>query len=177
MGEIVTPLWQLSPRAADGTYPRHRALPNIPTFEEVYAKIHPGKTLPVNLAYDAMRTIQDAQLATFRIAMMPPKASPEALKILRAAFDQLWTDEKFLKAYAKSVHTQPTPVKGAQAQEILGQSHLHRSERSAISWPITPTTSSRRNRRRKHRKTPAGADLSEVGAAFRCRHAACRRAE
>lgn len=121
MGDIVTPLWQLSPRAADGTYPRHKALPNIPTFEEVYAKIHPGKTLPGQLPYDAMRTIQDAQLATFRIAMMPPKASPEALKILRAAFDQLWTDEKFLKAYAKSVHTQPTPVKGAQAQEILAK--------------------------------------------------------
>jgi len=128
MGDIVMPLWQLSPRAADGTYPRHKALPEVPTFEEVYAKIHPGEKLSGKLAYEAMRTIQDAQLATFRIAMMPPKASPEALKILRKAFDDLWQDKAFLSAYAKTVHTDPTPVTGPHAQDILTKATSVRQE-------------------------------------------------
>ena len=36
MGHVVLPLWQLSPRAKDGSYPRSKALPNLQTFEELY---------------------------------------------------------------------------------------------------------------------------------------------
>ena len=41
-------------------------------------------------AYEALRAFADPQLAMFRVAMMPPKASPEALGILRKAFTELW---------------------------------------------------------------------------------------
>ena len=45
MGHVVIPLWQLAPRAKDGSYPRSRALPNMQTFEEFYATVFPGKPL------------------------------------------------------------------------------------------------------------------------------------
>src|SRR5262249_24916211 len=41
MGHVVLPLWQLSPRGKQGGYPRSRALPNMPTFEEFYAQLMP----------------------------------------------------------------------------------------------------------------------------------------
>ena len=44
MGHVVMPLWQLSPRK-NGGYPRSKALPNLQTFEEFYAQVHPGKPL------------------------------------------------------------------------------------------------------------------------------------
>ena len=44
MGNIVLPLWQLSPRK-NGGYPRTKALPSLQTFEEFYAAVHPGKPL------------------------------------------------------------------------------------------------------------------------------------
>src|SRR3954464_7981264 len=47
MGHIVMPLWQLSPRK-NGAYPRSKALPNLQTFEEFYAAVHPGKPLSGN---------------------------------------------------------------------------------------------------------------------------------
>ena len=43
MGDVVIPLWQLSPRGKDGSYPRSAALPDMPTFEEFYATVHGGK--------------------------------------------------------------------------------------------------------------------------------------
>ena len=38
---VVMPLWQLSPRGKDGSYPRSKALPNLQTFEEFYASVQP----------------------------------------------------------------------------------------------------------------------------------------
>ena len=43
MGNVVLPVWQLSPRAENGSYPRSPALPNLQTFEEFYAQVRPGK--------------------------------------------------------------------------------------------------------------------------------------
>src|SRR4029079_11696404 len=74
MGHVVMPLWQLSPRK-NGSYPRRQALPNLQTFEEFYAAVHPGKPLAGNSSYKALRAVSDPQLAMFRVAMMPPKSS------------------------------------------------------------------------------------------------------
>jgi hypothetical protein len=118
MKDIVIPLWQLSPRK-NGSYPRSRALPDMQTFEEFYAKMRPDKSLAGNLAYEALRAISDPQLAMFRVAFMPPKASPETVAILRTAFADLWKDEKFLAAYSKVIKTEPILVMGAEGQEVL----------------------------------------------------------
>src|SRR5437016_9840904 len=89
MGHIVMPLWQLSPRK-NGAYPRSKALPNLQTFEEFYAAVRPGKPLTGDFRYQVMRAIADPQLAMFRVTMMPPKSSGEAVAIMRTAFVEMW---------------------------------------------------------------------------------------
>jgi len=72
MGAIVLPLWQIAPRAKDGSYPRSRALKDVPTFEEFFAMVHGGKK-PSGFTYEVLRTSSDPLVAMFRTAMMPPK--------------------------------------------------------------------------------------------------------
>ena len=119
MGHLVLPLWQLSPRADDGSYPRSPALPDLQTFEEFYAQVLPGKSLKEQMPYKVLRAFSDPQLAMFRVAMMPPKASPEALGILRTAFAELWKDPAFLADYTKVIKTKPIFVSGSEGQAVL----------------------------------------------------------
>jgi hypothetical protein len=119
MGHLVLPLWQLSPRAKNGGYPRSPALPDLQTFEEFYAQVFPGRSLSGQMAYEALRAFSDPQLAMFRVAMMPPKASPEALGILRKAFAELWKNPQFLADYARVIKTEPIFVSGSEGQAVL----------------------------------------------------------
>jgi len=119
MGNIVIPLWQLSPRSKNGTYPRSKALPNLQTFEEFYATVHAGKTLSGNMAYEALRAISNPQLAMFRVAVMPPKTSDESLSIMRSAFAAMWNNPQFLADYSRIIKTEPILVSGNDGQEVL----------------------------------------------------------
>ncbi len=119
MGNIVIPLWQLAPRAGNGTHPRSRALPDLPTFEEFYATVHPGKALSGNFDYEVLRAASDPLLAMFRVAMMPPKASGKSLEVMRSSFVDLWNDPQFLADYSKVIKTEPILVMGSEGQETL----------------------------------------------------------
>jgi hypothetical protein len=119
MGHVVIPLWQLSPRSKNGSYPRSKALPNLQTFEEFYASTHPGKALTGNLAYEAMRAVSNPQLAMFRVALMPPKTSDESVAIMRSAFAEMWKNPQFLADYSKIIKTEPILVSGGDGQEVL----------------------------------------------------------
>ena len=118
MGHVVIPLWQLSPRK-NGRYPRSKALPNMQTFEEFYAQVLPGKSLAGNKTYEALRIVSDPQLAMFRVALLPPKASEEATTAMRAGFVELWSDQKFLADYSKVIKTEPVLVTGSEGQAVL----------------------------------------------------------
>jgi tripartite-type tricarboxylate transporter receptor subunit TctC len=119
MGNIVIPLWQLAPRAGNGTYPRSKALPGLPTFEEFYAAVHPDKKLAGNFTYEVLRAIADPQLAMFRVALMPPKTSEEAVATMRTAFAEMWKSPDFLADYSRIIKTEPILVSGSEGQEIL----------------------------------------------------------
>ena len=121
MSDVVIPLWQLSPRAKNGSYPRSAALPDMQTFEEFYASVTGGKSLAGNFKYEVLRAVADPQLAMFRVAMMPPKASEEALAVMRTAFNDLWKDRQFLADYARAVKTEPPLVSGGEGQAILAR--------------------------------------------------------
>ncbi len=118
MGEIVLPLWQLSPRKND-RYPRAKALPNLQTFEEFYAAVHPGKSLTGQLKYEVLRTVSDPQLTMFRVALMPPKTSDEAAGIMRSAFIEMWKSPQFLADYSRALKTEPVLVTAQKGQEVL----------------------------------------------------------
>ena len=112
------PLWQLSPRK-NGAYPRSKALPNLLTFEEFYTSVKPGKPLAGDFKYQVLRAVADPQLAMFRVAMMPPKSSGEAVAIMRTAFVEMWKNPQFLADYSKVIKTEPVLVTGAEGQEVL----------------------------------------------------------
>src|SRR5882757_2642333 len=118
MGSFIMPLWQIAARAKDGSYPRSRAVPELPTFEEFYASVNGGKQ-PSGQLYEVLRTTSDPIVAMFRTALMPPKSPDEAVTIMRSAFDELWKDRDFVRDYANVVKTEPFPVSGADAQEIV----------------------------------------------------------
>jgi tripartite-type tricarboxylate transporter receptor subunit TctC len=118
MGHIVIPLWQLAARGKDGGYPRSPALPDLPTFEEFYASVNGGKA-PSGFLYEVLRTSSDPLVAMFRTAMMPPKANPEAVAIMRKAFVDLWQDKDFIRDYSNVVKTTPLLRPGEEAQQIV----------------------------------------------------------
>jgi tripartite-type tricarboxylate transporter receptor subunit TctC len=117
MSDIVLPLWQLSPRK-DGGYPRSRAVPHLPTFEEFYGTVR-GGAKPSGIMYEALRAQSDPQLAMFRTAVMPPKTSDEAVAEMRSAFIELGRDPQFVRDYSNVVKTQPILVSGEEGQQFL----------------------------------------------------------
>jgi tripartite-type tricarboxylate transporter receptor subunit TctC len=118
MSNVVLPLWQLSP-PKDGGYPRTKALPNMPTFEEFYASVHPDKKLSEQLAYRAMRAVNDPQLKMFRVAMMPPKTPENIAVTMRSAFTAMWKDPQFLADYSRAIKTEPILVTAQDGEAIL----------------------------------------------------------
>jgi tripartite-type tricarboxylate transporter receptor subunit TctC len=118
MGDMVIPLWQIAPRAKDGSYPRSRALLDLPTFEEFYATVNGGKR-PSGPLYDVLRTSSDPLVAMFRTAVMPPKTPNEVAELMRAAFVDLWKDPQFVRDYSNVVKTEPILVGGHDGQEII----------------------------------------------------------
>jgi tripartite-type tricarboxylate transporter receptor subunit TctC len=120
MSDIVIPLWQLAPRGKDAGYPRSGALPDMPTFEELYATVNGGKQ-PSGILHEALRAVADAQLAMFRTAVMPPKAPDEAVRVIRSAFVELWQDPQFIRDYSNIVKTDPVLVTGDEGQAIFAE--------------------------------------------------------
>jgi hypothetical protein len=118
MGNVVLPLWQLSPHEKVG-YPRTKALPNLQTFEEFYAAVRPDKPVTDRVEYKVLRTISDPQLAMFRVALMPPNSSEKAVAGMRSAFAEMWKDQQFLADYSKMIGTEPILVSAQDGQNIL----------------------------------------------------------
>jgi tripartite-type tricarboxylate transporter receptor subunit TctC len=118
LGDLVMPMWQLAPRAKDGSTPRSAALPDLPTFEEFYASVK-GGAKPSGQLYDVMRSFSDPLVAMFRTALMPPKTPDEPVALMRAAFVELWTDADFIRDYSNIIKAKPILVSGPDAQEIV----------------------------------------------------------
>lgn len=116
---IVIPLWQLSAAGRDGSITRDPAVPEIPTFEEFYAKVHGGK--PSGIAYETLRTEVDTLTSMFRGIFLPPKTDKARVSEMRAAFVSLWTDKAFLGDYSKAVKTQPGLVTGDDGAVIIAR--------------------------------------------------------
>jgi tripartite-type tricarboxylate transporter receptor subunit TctC len=119
LGNIVIPIWQLTPRGANGGYPRSANLPNLQTFEEFFASVKGSPPPADNIRYRALRTMIDPQLAMFRMVLLPPKTPADTAMLMRAAFKELWTDRAFLADYTRVMKTEPVLVTGDEGQKIL----------------------------------------------------------
>jgi tripartite-type tricarboxylate transporter receptor subunit TctC len=116
---IALPLWQLNGAGPDGSIARFPAIPDIPTFEEVYQQVHGKK--PSGIEYETLRLLIDSLTNMFRTAFMPPKTVPAAVKEMRAAFVTLFQDREFLSDYQRAVRTEPRLVKGEDGEKIMGR--------------------------------------------------------
>jgi len=121
LGNIVIPIWQLTPRGPNGDYPRSPNLPNLQTFEEFYASVKGKPPSTDDIRYRTLRTMIDPQLAMFRMALLPPKTPADTTAMMRKAFDELWTDRAFLADYTRVMKTQPILVSGDAGQKILAE--------------------------------------------------------
>lgn len=117
MGNLVMPLWQIAPRAKDGSYPRSRAMPDLQTFEEFYESVHHKR--PSGFVYEVLRACSDPLVAMFRTALLPPKTPADITEVMRTAFVSLGQDKEFIRDYANAVKTNPLLVPGAEAQETI----------------------------------------------------------
>ena len=99
-------------------YPRTKALPNLQTFEEFYATVHPDKKLAANCLTGrcARSTIRCLHVPR---RLMPPKTPDDAAAVMRAAFTEMWKDPKFLADYSRVVNTEPILVTAQEGQHIL----------------------------------------------------------
>jgi hypothetical protein len=119
LGDLVIPIWQLTPRAADGSHPRSRNLPGLQTFEEFYASVKGSPPPADDIRYQALRAMIDPQLAMFRMALLPPKTPAAIATMMRSAFNEMWADRAFLADYARVMKTEPVLVSGDDGQKIL----------------------------------------------------------
>ena len=117
MANLVMPLWQIAARGKDGGFPRSRAMPDLPTFEEFFESVHHKK--PSGFMYEVLRTSSDPLVAMFRTALLPPKSPAEVTDIMRSAFVELGKDKDFIRDYATAVKTDPLVLPGAEAQQIV----------------------------------------------------------
>ena len=121
LGKLVIPIWQLTPRGANGGYPRTANLPNLQTFEEFYASVKGKPPSTDDMRYRALRTMIDPQLAMFRMALLPPKTPADTVAIMRKAFQEMWTDRAFLADYARVMKTEPVLIRGEDGQKLLAE--------------------------------------------------------
>ena len=119
LGNIVLPIWQLTPRDANGGYPRTPNVPNLQTFEEFYTSVKGSPPPADDMRYRAMRVMIDPQLAMFRMALLPPKTPADTVATMRKAFQEMWTDKAFLADYARVMKTEPVLISGDAGQKLL----------------------------------------------------------
>jgi tripartite-type tricarboxylate transporter receptor subunit TctC len=116
---IVVPLYYFDIEDANGNFRPSPALPDVPTFLEVYKSIHGKDKMPSGQNWEALRFVTRIMNAMFRTAFLPPNAPKEALRDLRLAFANLWKDEQFLSDYEKTVRTRPGFVTGDEGDKII----------------------------------------------------------
>jgi tripartite-type tricarboxylate transporter receptor subunit TctC len=80
----VSVLWQFPYRTKDGTYPRSKFAPDLPTFMEVHQLIK-GKP-PAGPHWEALKVVMDMRSVADNMLLAPPRTDPAALAVLRKGF-------------------------------------------------------------------------------------------
>jgi tripartite-type tricarboxylate transporter receptor subunit TctC len=91
---MVTPLYYTDLVAPSGEILVSRDVPELLPFSYYYKEIF-GKP-PSGIKYEALKAANMSSTNMTRMFLMPPKAPPESITILRKAFDSLSKDQDFL---------------------------------------------------------------------------------
>jgi tripartite-type tricarboxylate transporter receptor subunit TctC len=113
---VVTALYYTDLVTPSGEVLVSRDVPELQPFTYYYKEIF-GKP-PSGIKYEALKAANMSSTNMTRMVLMPPKAPPETITILRQAFESLARDEEFLADAVKTMRFQPRFEVG-QSGEVL----------------------------------------------------------
>jgi hypothetical protein len=113
---MVTALYYTDLVTPSGEVLVSRDVPELQPFTYYYKEIF-GKP-PSGIKYEALKAANMSSTNMTRMVLMPPKAPPESVAILRAAFNSLAKDQDFLEDAVRTMRFQPRFEVG-QAGEAL----------------------------------------------------------
>lgn len=93
---LALPLWSYPKPDDDGNYVRPSALPNLPSFIEVYREVH-GKD-PSGTNWELLKFMTSLLGQAGHLISAPPSTNAEALSALRAGISEAFKDKTFIKA-------------------------------------------------------------------------------
>jgi tripartite-type tricarboxylate transporter receptor subunit TctC len=113
---MVTALYYTDLVTPSGEVLVSRDVPELQPFTYYYREIF-GKP-PSGIKYEALKAANMSSTNMTRMVLMPPKAPPETITILRQAFESLARDQDFLEDATKTMRFQPRFEVG-QSGEVL----------------------------------------------------------
>jgi hypothetical protein len=116
---MVVPLYYTDLVAPSGEILVSRDVPELLPFTYYYKEIF-GKP-PSGIKYEALKAANMSSTNMTRMFLMPPKAPPETVAILRKAFDALSRDQDFLQDAIGAMRFQPRFEVGEAGERLFRQ--------------------------------------------------------
>jgi tripartite-type tricarboxylate transporter receptor subunit TctC len=114
---MVTPLYYTDLVAPSGEILVSRDVPELLPFSYYYREIF-GKP-PSGMKYEALKAANMSSTNMTRMVLMPPKAPPETIAMLRKAFDSLSRDQDFLQDAIATMRFQPRLEVGEAGERLF----------------------------------------------------------
>ena len=114
---MVTPIYYTDLVAPSGEILVSRDVPELQPFTHYYKEIF-GKP-PSGIKYEALKAANMSSTNMTRMVLMPPKAPPETIPILRKAFDSLSRDQDFLQDAIAIMRFQPRFEVGEAGERLF----------------------------------------------------------
>lgn len=114
---MVTPIYYTDLVAPSGEILVSRDVPELLPFSYYYREIF-GKP-PSGMKYEALKAANMSSTNMTRMVLMPPKAPPETIAILRKAFDSLSRDQDFLQDAIATMRFQPRLEVGEAGERLF----------------------------------------------------------
>lgn len=114
---MVVPLYYTDLVAPSGEILVSRDVPELQPFTHFYREAF-GK-MPSGIKYEALKAANMSSTNMTRMFLMPPKAPPETIGILRKAFDSLSRDHDFLQEAIATMRFQPRFEVGEAGERLF----------------------------------------------------------
>lgn len=114
---MVTPIYYTDLVAPSGEILVSRDVPELLPFTHFYKEVF-GK-MPSGIKYEALKAANMSSTNMTRMVLMPPKAPPETIAILRKAFDSLSRDQDFLQDAIATMRFQPRFEVGEAGERLF----------------------------------------------------------
>jgi len=114
---MVVPIYYTDLVAPSGEILVSRDVPELLPFSFYYKEVF-GKP-PSGIKYEALKAANMSSTNMTRMVLMPPKAPPETISILRKAFDGLSRDQDFLQEAISAMRFQPRFEVGEAGERLF----------------------------------------------------------